>query len=79
MTHHGCGSAIPLAASAHRAINPDNIYRGAVIDGSGHYEVLGKFDQARRPAQFILEADQADMANPGGMFQHKKTDVVSAA
>jgi hypothetical protein len=40
--------------------NPDNIYRGAAIDGGGRYEILGRIDLARRPAQFSFEA------SPGG-------------
>ncbi len=61
--------------------NPDNIYRGAVIDGTGKYEILGKFDLSRRPSQFVLEADAANMANPGSMFTKPKkgnADVMSA-
>ncbi len=44
--------------------NPDNIYRLAFIDGSGHYEIAGKLDPAHRPAQFSFEFDRGDGALP---------------
>lgn len=34
--------------------NPDHIYRSSGVDGSGRYEIVGKFDPARRPAQFVV-------------------------
>lgn len=34
--------------------NPDHIYRSSALDGSGRYEIVGKFDPARRPAQFVV-------------------------
>jgi hypothetical protein len=61
--------------------NPDNIYRAAVIDGSGRYEILGRIDLARRPAQLVIEADQADMTRPAQLagLKKKSHDIVSAA
>ncbi len=34
--------------------NPDHIYRGSALDGGGRYEITGRFDPARRPAQFVI-------------------------
>lgn len=39
--------------------NPDHIYRSTNIDGSGRYEITGKFDPATRPAQFVLSVAPA--------------------
>jgi hypothetical protein len=44
--------------------NPDAIYRLAVIDGTRRYEVLGCFDQARRPAQVTLELHRGAKVTP---------------
>jgi hypothetical protein len=44
--------------------NPDAIYRTATIDGAGRYELLGRFDPTRRPAQLVLEIDRGSMAEP---------------
>jgi hypothetical protein len=49
--------------------NPDAIYRSGLIDGSGRYELLGRFDMARRPAQLVIEADRGDLAKPAQMMQ----------
>jgi hypothetical protein len=59
--------------------NPDAIYRSAMIDGRGRYEIVGQIDMARRPAQLTIEADQADLTQPGTMLGPKRLDVVSAA
>jgi len=60
--------------------NPDAIYRAAVIDGSGQYEIIGQIDLVHRPAQFQIEADAADMTQPAHMFGPKKlTDTPSLA
>lgn len=60
--------------------NPDAIYRSAVIDGGGQYEILGQIDLAHRPAQFQIEADAADMTQPAHLFGPKKlTDTPSLA
>lgn len=34
--------------------NPDHIYRSSAVEGSGRYEIIGRFDPARRPAQFVV-------------------------
>lgn len=34
--------------------NPDHIYRSSAVDGGGSYEIIGKFDVAHRPAQFVV-------------------------
>lgn len=38
--------------------NPDHIYRSSAVDGSGQYELIGKFDPARRPAQFVIASSK---------------------
>ena len=47
------GRTIPCTGTA--GDNPDNIYRGAVLDGSSRYEITGKFDPKRRASQFIVQ------------------------
>lgn len=44
--------------------NPDAIYRMAGIEGGGRYEILGEYHPDGRPAQFLLEVDAGDMAQP---------------
>jgi hypothetical protein len=44
--------------------NPDNIYRSAFIDGGGSYEITGRTNLARRPAQFSLEVVRGDGGLP---------------
>ncbi|RYZ47390.1 MAG: DUF1214 domain-containing protein, partial [Sphingobacteriales bacterium] len=34
--------------------NPDHIYRSSAVDGSGRYEILGRFSPSRRPVQFVV-------------------------
>jgi len=57
-----------VGGSAISGDNPDVIYRFAVIDGCGSYEISGRFDMARRPAQFIFEVDRGSQTKPGQMF-----------
>ncbi|TAL01352.1 MAG: hypothetical protein EPO08_10485 [Rhodospirillaceae bacterium] len=59
--------------------NPDAIYRSAIIDGSGSYEILGQIDMAKRPVQFVLEADLALLTKPESLMgpKPKNTDVGS--
>ncbi|UGQ15055.1 hypothetical protein LO772_16700 [Yinghuangia sp. ASG 101] len=47
--------------------NPDAFYRLAVIDGTQRYEVLGRFDPARRPAQVTLELHKGAKVTPPPM------------
>lgn len=43
--------------------NPDHIYRSSSVDGGGRYEITGKFDPARRPAQFVLSFHATQIEN----------------
>jgi hypothetical protein len=54
--------------------NPAAIYRLAVIDGSRRYEVLGRFDMAKRPAQVTLELHKGAKVTPPPM-DGKKSDL----
>ena len=36
--------------------NPDHIYRSSVVDGSGRYEIVGRYDRDRPAAQFVVSA-----------------------
>jgi len=38
--------------------NPDHIYRSSAVDGEGRYEITGKFDPKRRPAQFVVASSR---------------------
>jgi hypothetical protein len=48
--------------------NPDAIYRTAFLHGEGRYEIVGKFDMARRPAQLVIEFDRGDLTKPAQMM-----------
>jgi hypothetical protein len=48
--------------------NPDAIYRLVPIDGAGRYEILGSFDQAKRPAQLVIEVLGVELTHPEQMF-----------
>lgn len=52
--HHWHGIDVPGRAVA--GDNPDHIYRGTFLDGSGLYEISGKIVAGKRPAQFSFEA-----------------------
>jgi hypothetical protein len=47
------GRQVPCVGTA--GDNPDNIYRSAVIDGSGQYEVAGRFNASHRASQLIIQ------------------------
>lgn len=63
--------------------NPDHIYRSSAVDGSGRYELIGRFDPARRPAQFVVAAsalipeDQIKSLNANSAGLGGKTTVLS--
>lgn len=48
--------------------NPDNIYRGARVDGAGRYEILGQFHPDSRPTQTLFELGLVDIAKPTTMM-----------
>jgi hypothetical protein len=52
--HRWHGLEVPGRAVA--GDNPDHIYRGTFLDGSGRYEIIGKVVPGKRPAQFSFEA-----------------------
>jgi hypothetical protein len=54
--------------------NPDNIYRGAYVDGDGRYEILGQIDPARRPIQFSFEVTRGEHGIPTNLA-HKGASV----
>jgi hypothetical protein len=58
--------------------NPDAIYRMAVIDGARRYEVLGRFELAKRPAQVTLELHMGAKVTPPPM-DPKKSDLTPLA
>jgi hypothetical protein len=53
--------------------NPDAIYRLGLIDGAGTYEMVGRFDMARRPAQLVIEFDRGDLSKPAEMMKPNPT------
>ncbi|HEX8055814.1 MAG TPA: hypothetical protein VF481_04090 [Novosphingobium sp.] len=63
--------------------NPDHIYRSSAVDGSGRYELVGKFDPARRPVQFVVASsalipeDQIKSLNANSAGLGGKTTVLS--
>lgn len=52
------GNSIPAIGMA--GDNPDNVNRVIVLDGDSTYELNGKFDMAKRPAQFVIQVAQGD-------------------
>ena len=58
--------------------NPDAIYRLAVVDGARRYEVTGRFDLARRPAQVTLELHRGAKVTPPPI-DGKKSDLTPLA
>jgi hypothetical protein len=61
--------------------NPDAVYRTAIIEGGGRYELLGQFHPDSRPTQLLIEADVGDMTDPAKIFgdMSKHLDIQSAA
>jgi hypothetical protein len=53
--------------------NPDAIYRMGLLDGAGSYEMVGRFDMARRPAQLVIELDRGDLTKPADMMKPNPT------
>lgn len=53
--------------------NPDAVYRLGMVDGAGTYELLGRFDMARRPAQLVIEFDRGDLSKPAEMMKPNPT------
>ena len=49
--------------------NPDAIFRQSVVDGAGRYEIVGRYAEAQRPAQFVAEGFPGDVARPKSMMQ----------
>ena len=49
--------------------NPDAIFRQSVVDGAGRYEIVGRYDPAHRPAQFVAEGFPGDVAHPKSMME----------
>ncbi|MCK9905012.1 hypothetical protein MXD63_33940 [Frankia sp. Cpl3] len=47
--------------------NPDAIYRAAFLEGDRRYEVIGRFDLARKPAQLNIELHRGNKINPPPM------------
>jgi len=44
--------------------NPDAIYRSTVVDGRGRYEVKGRIDPARPPAQLLFSVFAGTLTHP---------------
>jgi hypothetical protein len=53
--------------------NPDAIYRLGLVDGAATYEMVGRFDMARRPAQLVIEFDRGDLTKPAEMMKPNPT------
>nr|MDT0666881.1 hypothetical protein [Micromonospora sp. DSM 115978] len=58
--------------------NPDAIYRVAFIEGDQRFEVVGRFDVARRPAQLNIELHRGNKVTPPPMNQ-KMSDLMPLA
>ncbi|CUU60430.1 hypothetical protein Ga0074812_1406 [Parafrankia irregularis] len=57
--------------------NPDAVYRIASVDGDRRFEVLGRFDPARRPAQLNIELHRGTKVTPPNMVNN--TDLTPLA
>jgi hypothetical protein len=57
--------------------NPDAVYRTANIDGDSRYEIVGKFDLARKPTQLVMEVDTGSMTKMPKVDYSKNSDLVS--
>ncbi|OHV27924.1 MULTISPECIES: hypothetical protein [Pseudofrankia] len=57
--------------------NPDAIYRIASVDGARRFEVLGRFDPDRRPAQLNIELHRGTKVTPPHMVNN--TDLTPLA
>jgi hypothetical protein len=44
--------------------NPDAIYRTAVVEGGGQYEIFGRWHPSGKPTQLVIETDGGDLARP---------------
>ena len=69
--HHWFGREIPGSAIAND--NPDQIYRLVYIDGAGEYEISGRVETARRPAQVSFSVIKG--WQPGIPFPQQKGKV----
>ncbi|MDG2004232.1 MAG: hypothetical protein P8J20_12960 [Novosphingobium sp.] len=72
------GYELPGAGSA--GDNPDGVYRGAVLDGTRSYELIGRINRDNPPAQLVIQVDLADAADPASMFdmKSKKPSITTA-
>lgn len=50
------GMNVPATGAA--GDNPDHVYRNSFIDGTGRYEIHGRFDPANRPVQFSVDVNR---------------------
>jgi len=54
---------------------PDNIYRRVTVDGSGQYEITGRFDMSSRPSMMIFELMRGRIGPVPLNDQIKKADM----